>query len=150
LSLSLNNIPEPTIDSWRPNLAIDFDGVIHSYENGWQGGIIYGTIVPGFFEWAVKAKKLFTLVIYSSRSGSHKMRQPMEDFIKVQLQGWLWDEEKEGRKQTLSFHDFTFASYKLPTFLTIDDRAITFKGDWYASELDPERLVKFKPWNQST
>lgn len=135
----------PTINSpQKPNLVIDFDGVIHSYERGWQGGEIYGSIVPGFFEWAEKAKEYFTLMIYSSRSGSHKTRQPMEDFIHVQLQAWKWDH----MDSNLIFKDFIFAQYKPPAFLTIDDRAITFNGKWNDPKFSPQALLAFKPWMQ--
>lgn len=143
--MSITTSHEPTIDSWtKPNLVIDFDGVVHSYENGWQGGEIYGTPVPGFFEWAQDAKQYFNLVIYSSRSGSHKTRQPMEDWFKVHLTSWTWD----NLTTNLKFEDFTFAMHKVPTFVSIDDRAITFKGDWSDPRLNPQELLKFKPWNQ--
>jgi hypothetical protein len=138
----------PTIDSWKPTLCLDFDGVIHLYSRGWQNGEIYDEVVPGFFEWALEAKNYFSLTIYSSRSSSHKTRQPMEDWLQVQLQGWIWDYEKEhGILPDLIFKDFTFIPYKPAAFLTIDDRAITFKGNWNIPELNPETLSKFKPWN---
>ena len=136
----------------KPTLVVDFDGVIHSYEKGWQGGHIYGTVVPGFFEWAVEAKKHFVLAIYSTRSDSHKNIKPMKDWLTIQLQGWHWDRQDTGpleaRETDLLMTDFLFPIAKPPGFVTIDDRAITFKGDWNANELKPENLKQFKTWTE--
>lgn len=132
---------EMVVDN-KPIIALDFDGVIHSYEDGWQNGHIYGIVVPGFFEWAEKAKEKFNLCIFSSRSASHKTRQPMEDWLKVQLTNWLWDNPES----KLQFPDFSFAAYKPPAYITIDDRALTFKGNWSDPIFDPDELITFKSW----
>lgn len=118
------------VDAYKPILCLDFDGVIHSYENGWQEGVIYGTLTPGFKEWVEKAKNLFKLVIYSSRSKTL-------DGI-VAMKKWL-------NLQGINPDYFEFASEKPPAFLTIDDRAIQFRGNWLV--LDPRELREFKPWN---
>ena len=114
----------------KPILCLDFDGVIHSYERGWQSGEIYGTPTEGFREWAERAYGSFRLVIYSSRSKDPEGIPAMT--------AWL---EKYG----INPARFEFAHEKPPAFLTIDDRALTFKGRW--DEFDPESLREFKPWS---
>jgi hypothetical protein len=132
----------------KPILCIDFDGVIHSYDRGWQNGEIYGAVVPGFFEWAENVKEHFRLVIYSSRSTS--------DEGVIKMARWLHEQRSAWRIATGFPNDgpapteFEFAHEKLPAFLTIDDRAICFKGDWSAAELDPTALKNFRPWNYKT
>jgi len=130
----------------KPILALDFDGVIHSYEKGWQDGEIYGKPTPGFFAWAAEAKIYFTLVVFSSRSHSHKGIAPMRDWMAVNL----WDHQCELTEQgkpklNLEIEDFDFPTHKPKAFLTIDDRALTFRGNW--SELPPAGLRDFTPWN---
>lgn len=119
----------------KPTLCIDFDGVIHSYEHGWQDGKIYGTVVPGFFQWAAQAQHLFKLCVYSSRSSTLVGRRAMGSWLADQLRQW------EGEPITFSIsHD------KPSAWLTIDDRCIRFNGDWADTELAPDTLLKFKPW----
>lgn len=119
----------------KPILCLDFDGVIHKYSRGWQDGSIYDGITEGFVEWATEAKDFFQLVIYSSRSKTPEGIEAMKEWLAAQ---WA-DEERIG------VSDFEFASEKPPSFITIDDRALTFNGDW--GSYDSEQLLKFKPWN---
>lgn len=122
----------------RQTLALDFDGVIHSYEKGWQDGTIYGTVTPGFFDWAKEMSKHFTLVVYSSRSRTPAGRGHMKRWLKAQwrLVGGA------GRMP-----DFEFAATKPPAWLTIDDRCICFEGHW--EHMTKERLQSFRPWHDN-
>lgn len=130
----------------KPIICIDFDGVIHSYENGWQDGTIYGHVVPGFFEWATEAKKHFTLVIYSSRSKTSEGRSMMWAWLKHQWGSWKHHGAGKDLKDFVVYDDFDFANEKPPAYLTIDDRAITFSGKW--SDYPVNVLKEFVPWNK--
>jgi hypothetical protein len=125
----------------KPILCLDFDGVIHKYSRGWQDGSIYDTVTEGFFNWALRAKEHFQLVIYSSRSKTPEGIEAMRTWLQRHLKYWTGD------KIPLSIDDFTFAHEKPPAFLTIDDRAIRFNGDWSLRAFDPQILRQFKPWN---
>lgn len=129
----------------KPILCIDFDGVIHSYERGWQGGSIYGTVVPGFFAWAEKAARQFRLVVYSSRSQEETHQVAMIEWLVAQRKAWR---AAGGMPERDDHLEFEFTAEKPPAFLTIDDRAVCFRGDWTAAELQPETLRAFKPWMQ--
>lgn len=115
-----------------PIIAVDFDGCIHSYEHGWRNGGIYGTVVPGFWEWAEQTKEYFTLVVYSSRSAT----QDGIDGMKA------WMAREHPGKQLPNY--FKFADKKPPAWVTIDDRGLTFRGDW--SEFSIHKLKNFQPW----
>ena len=130
-------------EQWKdkPILCIDFDGVIHGYSKGWQGGVIYDDVTDGFFEWAEQAVKFFTLTIYSSRSKDDDGILAMGAWMAEQRRKWR---ERGGKPEADDPLSFEFADEKPPAFLTIDDRAICFDGDW--SKLDPEKLRTFKPW----
>ena len=118
--------------SGKPILALDFDGVIHSYEKGWHDGSIYGTPTKGFKEWAKEASKYFRLIVVSSRMS--------ESGGMFAIKEWMSLNEID---QTL----FEFSTTRPPAFLTIDDRALTFEGAW--KDLPPEGLRQFVPWNQA-
>ena len=127
----------------KPILCLDFDGVIHDSKAGWQNGEIYGDVTPGFFEWAQAASKVFKLVVYSSRLKDPDLAQAMKKWLIAKYNTWA---VKQLEDHEVFF--FEYAYEKPPAFLTIDDRAIEFRGDWNA--LDPKKLRQFKPWNAPT
>ncbi len=126
-----------------PVICIDFDGVIHDYKKGWQDGRIYGDIVPGFFEWADRAALVFRLVVYSSRSATGEGLEAMESWMVERRDAW----RRAHPEVPGPFASFEYAHHKPPAWITIDDRAIPFRGDWNAQELDPTALQAFRPWN---
>lgn len=124
-------------------LCLDFDGVINPYTKGWQGGVLYEEdVTPGFWDWANDAYKLFDLYVYSSRSKTQLGIDLMRCWMAASWMKWA---PATPDAETIMMTDFTFAAEKPPAFLTIDDRAITFKGSWRT--MDPVLLRNFKPWN---
>lgn len=131
-------------------LCLDFDGVIHSYTSGWQGAdFIPDPPVPGAMKFILEAMKSgYEVVIYSSRSHQDGGIKAMVNWMRY----WL--------KKELSDSDFSFVVGKLfdfnkphpgfPTskpsaYVTIDDRALTFNGDWKEMA---QKIQNFQPWNK--
>jgi len=126
----------------KPILCVDFDGVIHSYSSGWQGADFVGDpIVPGAIAFLLGALQHFDVCIYSSRSSQKGGVPAMKAYLRKEA-GQCWYESPAGP----GLEDIRFPVDKPPAFLTIDDRAICFDGDW--ASLQPAELLKFKPWNK--
>jgi hypothetical protein len=119
----------------KPTICLDFDGVVHAYSKGWQDGSIYDGMVPGFLEWAAEAQKHFILCIYSSRSSSDEGRLAMGKWLADQLRKWKGEPI-----------EFTMSAEKPPAWVTIDDRAVRFDGNWDDPDLRPIMLLNYKPW----
>ena len=135
-----------------PILCVDFDGVLHSYRSGWKGPrTISDPPVSGAIDWlrsiltdadcvCAMAPRYadFDVQIYSSRSRYWGGRRAMRR--------WLGQEfEKAGHYWQL-VELIKFPSKKPPAFLTIDDRAICFDGQFP----DPKVLLGFKPWHHNS
>lgn len=125
----------------KPILCVDFDGVIHSYTSKWTDAeTISDPPVPGALKWLWKATEWFDIQIYSSRS---KTEEGISAMV-LWMHGWA--EKEFGEEHPMLKVPFGFPSQKPAAFLTIDDRAICFEGDW--SDLEPSDLLSFKPWNK--
>jgi hypothetical protein len=123
----------------KPILCLDFDGVIHSYTSGWKGArSIPDAPVPGALDFVSAALAAgWDVVIHSSRARYWGGITAMRAWLRVHA-GNQWD------CMGPSLCDVRFTRWKPSALVTIDDRALTFTGEW--PELST--LRKFRPWNK--
>lgn len=115
----------------KPILCLDFDGVIHSYTSGWKGAdVIPDPPVEGAEEFIVAASEFFDVQVFSSRSNEEGGISAMLSYIGQHL------------PKALSFVGFPLS--KPPAFIGLDDRVLTFNGEWPSIDT----LCNFKPWNK--
>ena len=115
----------------QPILVLDFDGVLHSYASGWQGAdVIPDPPVPGALEFCREAVRHFAVWVVSSRCS-----RPGGPAAIVR-----WLEEHHFPGSMVVSPD----GVKPAAFVTLDDRAITFTGEWPTIEA----LRAFVPWNK--
>ena len=130
---------------YRKILCVDFDGVLHSYKSGWKGPrIIPDPPVPGAIAWLMDMSPYpeslghmvpdagYEIHIYSSRSKHWGGRRAMKKWL---VKHGLPPEFLEVIK---------FPTKKPAAYLTIDDRAICFKGTFPTKQ----QMDEFKPWNK--
>lgn len=158
----------------KPILALDFDGCIHGYTSGWKGAaIISDAPVPGVGVYLLNAVQHFRVAIFSSRSRSLRGRRAMRLYVRA----ILWDACMEEGNTKLAEAAWSSVNgkpaewipwtaydvrdqadeiasaimwpwFKPPALMTIDDRALTFNGDWTDAQYQPAAIRRFKPWNK--
>lgn len=112
----------------KQTVVFDFDGVISTYENGWQGvRVINDEPVEGIREVMLQIKEEYKIVILSSRCSSEKGREVLMD--------WL-DE------YAIPYDEIT--DVKPKALVYIDDRAICFRGN---TAFLYKEVQQFEPWN---
>jgi len=116
-------------------LAVDFDGVLHSYASGWKGpDVILDPPFPGAIEWLHLMTQHFRVEIFSSRSG-------MQGGIPAMV-AWInqWAVKVTGDANWTS--EIIYPTVKPPAKVTLDDRALTFTGQWPTVQ----EIKDFQPW----
>jgi hypothetical protein len=114
----------------KPQIVLDFDGVLHSYTSGWQGiSEIPDLPVSGTQAFLEKALQHFRIAVFSQRSKAAAGR--------IAMQCWVAHHMGEDLAQQL-----TFPAEKPICLVTIDDRVLPFTGSWPSIE----RIKNFKSW----
>lgn len=117
-----------------PIALVDFDGVIHSYTSGWDESKEGETWIPdapvdGAKEGLEELKRLgYQVVIFTSRAKSIKG-------IKA-VRNWMTANNLYCDQIVLE---------KIPAVIMIDDRAVTFRGNWFETL---QEIKNFKPWTK--
>ncbi len=105
------------------SVAVDFDGVIHTYERGWHDGTIYGDFVPGAIVGLSQLMQRYAVFVHTTR----KARD---------VAHWIEDRSGHGIECTTHVPWSGFwnkqgyllvTNRKLPAVAYIDDRAIRFE-----------------------
>jgi hypothetical protein len=112
-------------------IAIDFDGVIHSFELGFHDGTIYGTPIEGSIEAVRRIAEKYTVVIYTAKA---KKDRPLVNGKTGTELVWEWLE-----KYNLKEHIADVTAEKPRCICYIDDKAVQFLN-WNQALND---LVKF-------
>lgn len=135
----------------KPILCLDFDGVLHQYTSKWAGPtVISDGPTEGAMKFLLNSAPHFSLHIFSSRSGHEGGREAMRRWLITHMaQHWEDGGAPEPDILTDAAMDWidkniTFPTEKPPAFLTLDDRALTFRGQWPTIE----SMLLFRPWNK--
>lgn len=116
-------------------ICLDFDGVIHSYEYGWQDGAIYGHLLPGAADALRHLMARHSVMVQTCRT-------PLDDVAE-------WIRERTGIATAVDARDFTFwtrddrilvTGRKLPAMIYVDDRGYRFE-EWDQAMADLAALV---------
>jgi len=99
-------------------IAIDFDGVIHSFELGFHDGTIYGTPIEGSIEAIKRIAKKYTIVIYTAKA---KKDRPLINGKTGTELIWEWL-----RKYQLDSYIKDITAEKPRCICYVDDKAVQF------------------------
>ena len=114
------------------SIAVDFDGVIHSYTSPWvSADVIPDPPVPGAIEWLNEMDKKFHVIIFTTRGKTAGGRIAVADYL------------REHGYHT-STHNVT--AEKPPALIYLDDRAVRFEGENFPTADQIHR--EFVPWNK--
>jgi hypothetical protein len=116
----------------RYTVAVDFDGVIHSYVTPWsEAHIIPDPPVDGAIEWLLNTAEKFNVVIFTTRAKTLAG--------KLAVRGWL-------RMHGVHVQETEITAEKPAALIYLDDRAYRFLGP--GTFPTSEQIHAARPWNK--
>ena len=115
------------MSDYKPTIAVDFDGVIHSYTSGWKGAhVIPDPPVPGALEWLADCVCDHRVVIVSNRARTWRGRRAIRRWLRKwsavylpPMTGW-----------SRVFDPVRVTATKVPAIAYLDDCAMRFEGEF--------------------
>jgi hypothetical protein len=142
----------------KPIICVDFDGVIHGYDSGWKGAhVIPDEPVPGAIDAMLGYLDAgYQVAIFSARSKNIRGRWAMQAWLRREIGiHWLNGGSSPSYAEAECMGDagdvarrFKWPWFKPSAVITIDDRALTFNGDWSDPAYTLQGIREFKPWNK--
>lgn len=133
----------------RYTVAVDFDGVLHSYTSPWVAPhVIPDPPVEGAIVWLRRMTGGFDVVIHSTRCKTWRGRRA--------IRRWLWRWETSPVQEALGYGSFAewedssalaqvqLSYKKVAALVYIDDRAWRFEGIFPT----PDEIHAARPWNK--
>jgi len=121
IELSDKHAP-PGMEGQLSNLAIDFDGVVHTFDKGWHDGTCYGEPISGALEAIKKLSEKWNIIIFSAKV------RPDRPLVGGKTGYELVDEWLEKHKVRNYVTEITHEKPRASFY--IDDKAIEFKDNW--------------------
>lgn len=111
-------------------MAVDCDGVLHSYTSGWCGAdSLPDPPVPGAIEWLNAIVEKFDVVILTTRGDQPGGNEAVSAYL---------------REHGYTGPELKVTSHKVPALVYIDDRGWRFEGTFPTAD----EIHRARPWNK--
>ena len=115
------NVP-PGFEGELKNIAVDFDGVIHTFDKGWFDGTCYGKPIEGSLDALEKLSEKWNIVIFTAKGRPDRPLVNGKTGIELV---WEWLEKYDVAKYV---DDVTWEKPRAEYY--IDDKGVHFDNNW--------------------
>jgi len=120
-ALSNKNVP-PGFENELKNIAIDFDGVIHTFDRGWHDGTCYGEPIAGSLDIVKSLSERYNVIIFTAKA------RPDRPLVNNKTGKELVTEWLEHHNVLQYVVEVTHEKPRAQYY--IDDKAIKFDNNW--------------------